>query len=387
MANLDMFYGGGGEGDNADFGGAGGQMSFTDFLNQRNNLMQGGYGDVNGDNFDFGGAKLAKKGKPANASNSKEVEVREGYDSFTIFESSVGETGHRFISKSPYGAASKAATTLFNLKGGSAKKSLNFILKKTTRGSNGKLYAYDATMEKLADPVIVFKKDEAGNRIIMTHYNQVLRVDKNKNILNAVQSGKGKKDKLVYDSKTTLNTKFSASELTEFDYKPYVLFETYSKVTVKSAVVPDDLKGKQKNVVKKEKDALKKAEQKEKKAEKKEKDALKKAEKKEKDALKKAAKKEKEAAKKAAKKEKEAAKPKTKKAKKAKKPKADGEEVKVKKPRAKKPKASPKTKKPKAPKVKKPKASPKAKKPRAKKAKATGGYCGMASQSCGGYDY
>jgi len=42
--NLEHFYGGGGgDGEFEEESRIGGQMTFTDFLNQRNNLMSGGY--------------------------------------------------------------------------------------------------------------------------------------------------------------------------------------------------------------------------------------------------------------------------------------------------------------------------------------------------------
>ena len=386
---LDNFYGGGGpddifgggDPDNVDemMGGNNNFLSFDKFLQTRENLLQGGVG----------------KKKPKDTGS---VEVVEGYDSFAIAQSSVGETGHRFISKSPYGAALKAATTLFNIIAESSKtktRYIEFIIQKTTRGSNRKLYAYTADNVKLAIPNIIFKKDENGNRIVMNHHGQVLRIDRNNNILNVNVDGKTKADRkprapratkkgkaakneeemngggyAVYDPKTTLKHKWTSNEITEFNYKPYELFTVYTKVSIKVAVVPEELKPLKKKVVDKAKEAEKKAMKKAKEAEKKEAEKAKKAEKKAMDAEKKAMKKEKAAAKKAAEKEKAAAK-------KAKAPKA-----------AKKPK-SPKAKAPKAPKApkaaKKSKSPAKAKAPRkplAKKTKAVdGGYCG--NSACG----
>jgi len=388
---LGGFYGGG---DKSDiFGGGEALMSFDQFLNQRNNMQQ---------------VKTTGGVRKPRVKADEATEVLEGYDSFTIFQSSVGEKGHRLISKSPYGAALKTATILFNILAKSRSKAdnIDFIIQKTTKGSNRKLYAYNATNKILDDPYIIFNKDEEGNRIIMNRHGQVLRINASNHILNvnlnadAKTKGKGKKHASgshpVYDPKTTLKHKFSASEITEFDYEPYVFRKVSNKVKITVATVPEDLKPFQKNVADKEKDAAKKAAKKEKDAVKKaalkEKEAAKKAakkdkeaaqKKKEKDAAKKAAKKEKEAAKKAAKKEKDAAKPKKTKTPKADKPK------KTKAPKADKPK---KTKAPKADKPKKTKTptvvkSPKAKapkKPRTKKAAAaanSGGYCG--SSACG----
>jgi hypothetical protein len=302
---LDSFYGGS-DTDKDMFGGAGNAiMSFDDFLKQRNVIQQ------------TGGVKKQK----AKQSNADGAEVLEGYDSFTLFSSSIDEKGHRFISKSPYGAALKTATLLFNMIGKRNGDDVSFIIQKTTKGSNRKLYAYRAVNETLDTPYLIFNKDEDGNRIIMNQHGQVLRIDKNNHILNVhlgadgKKTGKSKKQASgnhpVYDPKTTLKHKFAASEITEFDYKPYVFREVSNKVKITVDTVPEHLKKEfQKNIANKEKDAAKKAAQKEKdaakKAAKKEKDAAQK--KKEKEAAKKAAQKEKDAAKKAAQKEKDAAK-------------------------------------------------------------------------------
>jgi hypothetical protein len=353
-------------------------MSFDDFLRQREVQQTGGV-------------------RKPRAKVDENTEVLEGYDSFTIFKSSVGETGHRFISKSPYGAALKTATLLFNLlaKTRSRADKVDFIIQKITKGSNRKLYAYTATNEILDTPYIIFNKDEDNNRIIMNRHGQVLRINASNHILNvnmntdAKTKGKGKKQASgshpLYDPKTTLKHKFSASEITEFDYTPYVFRKVSNKVKIAVAEVPEDLKPFQKNVADKEKDAAKKAARKEKEAVKKaalkEKEAAKKAARKEKEAAQK--KKEKEAAKKAAKKEKEAAKKAAKKEKEAvlKEKKAAAKADKPKKTKAEKAAKADKPKKTKADKAAK---ADKPKKPRAKKvavAKNSGGYCG--SSACG----
>ena len=377
MANqqLDDFYGGGDDNffvGNEAFGteavhsdvfnkggGGNGLLSFDNFLRQRNELMKGGVG----------------KKKPKDTGS---IEVVEGYDSFTISQSSIGETGHRFISKSPYGAALKAAATLFGKN--SSSKNIEFIIQKTTRGSSRKLYAYTANNVKLAIPNIIFKKDEDGNRIVMNHHGQVLRIDRNNNILNVDVDGVAPKQKAarkprapkgkaaefgggddifgggyaVYDPKTTLKHKWSSNEITEFNYKPYELFTVYTKVNIKVATVPEELKPLKKKVVDKAKEAEKKAMKKAKEAEKKEVEKAKKAEKKAMEAEKKAMKKAKEAEKKEAEKAKAA-----KKAAKA----------------AKAPKAAKKSKSP-----AKGKAPRKALGARTKKA-VNGGYC--VNSSCG----
>lgn len=385
---LDNFYGGGGPDDifggvpNDDevMGGNNNFLSFDKFLQTRENLLQGGVG----------------KKKPKDTGS---VEVVEGYDSFTIAQSSVGETGHRFISKSPYSAALKAATILFNImaemKSRTKSNYIEFIIQKTTRGSNRKLYAYTADNVKLATPFIIFNKDEDGNRIVMNHHGQVLRVDSNNNILNvnvggvsgntkaprqpraprkprASKKGKAADEEemngggyAVYDSKTTLKHKWASNEITSFNYEPYVFRKILNKIKITVAVVPEELKPLKKKVVDKAKEAEKKAEKKAKEAEKKEAEKAKKAEKKEIEKAKKAVKKEKAA---------------EKKAKEAEKAKKAAQKEKAAEKKAKAPKAAKKSKSP--AKAKAPRKAL-ATKPRAKKAKAAvdGGYCG--NSACG----
>jgi len=399
---MNDFYGG--YGGNDIFGGEGEEMDVDEMTDGARNddTQQGGSKIMSFDDFlrqrevqQTGGVR-----KPR-AKVDENTEVLEGYDSFTIFKSSVGETGHRFISKSPYGAALKTATLLFNLlaKTRSRADKVDFIIQKITKGSNRKLYAYTATNEILETPYIIFNKDEDNNRIIMNRHGQVLRINASNHILNvnmnadAKTKGKGKKQASgshpLYDPKTTLKHKFSASEITEFDYTPYVFRKVSNKVKIAVAEVPEDLKPFQKNVADKEKDAAKKAARKEKEAAKKaalkEKEAAKKAARKEKEAAQK--KKEKEAAKKAAKKEKEAAKKAAKKEKEAvlKEKKAAAKADKPKKTKAEKAAKADKPKKTKADKAAtKATKADKPKKPRAKKvavAKNSGGYCG--SSACG----
>ncbi len=272
--NLDSFVSGGG--------------------NNRRQREELDYFDNNNNNDDFMEGGIKK--------NKGSVVVEGEYDSFTIYESSVGEKGGRYISKTPYSAANKAANRLFKA---TSSNSLTFILQKTTNGSNKRFYSYTATRTKLSKPQFVFKRDENGNKIISTAMGQVLKLNAKKQILNA----KGKKQ--VYDSKDKSKT----YNVESFDYVPYLIKEINMIVDIKSAEVPPELKEQQKNVKKSKVDAEK---QKEKAQKKKEKEAEKKA----KDQAKKEAKRAKEQAKKAkeqAKKEAKRAKEQAKKAKKAKK--------------------------------------------------------------------
>ena len=223
------------------------------------------------------------------------VVVEGEYDSFTIYQSSIGEKGGRYISKTPYSAANKAANRLFKA---TSSNTLNFIIQKTTNGSNKKFYAYSATRTKLAKPQYVFKKDSNGNKIVSTPKGQILKLNAKKQIMNA----KGKKQ--VYDSKD----KEKMYNVETFDYAPFVIKEISMVVDIKSEEVPPELKEQQKNAKKSKVDVEKKKEK-----------ALKKREKEAEKKAKLQAKKEAKRAKEQAKKEAKRAKEQAKKAKKAKK--------------------------------------------------------------------
>jgi len=72
--------------------------------------------------------------------------------SFTVSNSSIKESGGRYISKTPSAAAKKAASKLFAKKDKDAKNKTNsvkFDLRESTRGSDKKVYTYTAVREKL----------------------------------------------------------------------------------------------------------------------------------------------------------------------------------------------------------------------------------------------
>jgi hypothetical protein len=82
------------------------------------------------------------------------------YRSFTIEGSSIGFEGAKLISKTPGGAATKAANKLFRLiekDSGYARfkndKIVQFILREQTSGSSHKILAYDAKKVKLDEPI------------------------------------------------------------------------------------------------------------------------------------------------------------------------------------------------------------------------------------------
>jgi len=151
---------------------------------------------------------------------SKNSKVNEGYDSFTVIESSSGITGGRFISKTPYKAALKAAARLSK---NNKSKIIKFVLKKITKGSNKKLYLYEASINFLSKPILIFKNDEDGNKIIMNKFGQVIRINKNKKVMNS--SG------MV---KNNYNPNQKLDSLTSFNYKPYIIKEITKKITIKA---------------------------------------------------------------------------------------------------------------------------------------------------------
>jgi hypothetical protein len=82
------------------------------------------------------------------------------YRSFTIEGSSIGFEGAKLISKSPSGAATKAANKLFRLLEKESKYArfksdavVQFIIRESTAGSAHKFLAYDARKVKLPTPI------------------------------------------------------------------------------------------------------------------------------------------------------------------------------------------------------------------------------------------
>jgi hypothetical protein len=104
----------------------------------------------------------------------------QAYRSFTIEGSSIGFDGAKLISKSPSGAATKAANKLFRLIEKESKYSrfksdsvVQFIIREQTVGSAKKFHAYDARKVKLDTPVtreFPNKKDPANPiKYVITH--------------------------------------------------------------------------------------------------------------------------------------------------------------------------------------------------------------------------
>jgi len=73
-------------------------------------------------------------------------------NTYTVHESDLGFTGGRYKSKTPSGAAKKAATRMFRT---TNKKSVVFTIRQTTQGTDKKLYKYRANQVKLDKPFIL----------------------------------------------------------------------------------------------------------------------------------------------------------------------------------------------------------------------------------------
>lgn len=78
--------------------------------------------------------------------------------SFTVESSDVGITGGRYMAKSPYNAAAKAARILFREQTGKKNK-IRFHLRETTRESAGKTFEYIGVKSTLPNPKVIVRGD------------------------------------------------------------------------------------------------------------------------------------------------------------------------------------------------------------------------------------
>jgi hypothetical protein len=86
--------------------------------------------------------------------------------SFKIVGSNVSETGGNYKGTSPSSAAKKAASMLFRK---SNKTTFKFILKEKTQGSEKKSWFYEATIEKLKNPIVIESwKKKDGTPVMIT---------------------------------------------------------------------------------------------------------------------------------------------------------------------------------------------------------------------------
>jgi len=88
--------------------------------------------------------------------------------SFTIHKCEVAmpsETS-RYISKTPAGAAAKAARRIFASVKNTKKEQIRFTIRETTQGSAGKMYRYIGLREKFAEPKVI---NIGGKEVSITH--------------------------------------------------------------------------------------------------------------------------------------------------------------------------------------------------------------------------
>ena len=97
-------------------------------------------------------------------------------NTYVIAHSNEGYTGSRYTSKTPSGAAKKAASTIFKKMRGSKKdsaisrdrvvRSTFIVLERTRQGKCKRFYAYDVDQIQLAEPKVIRPRtDKDGNRL------------------------------------------------------------------------------------------------------------------------------------------------------------------------------------------------------------------------------
>jgi hypothetical protein len=223
----------GGNGDMYTLEGGGGVMDFDNFLKNRE-YLQGGDDD----------------------------EDRDGYDSFTIVDSSVGKTGGRFISKTPYAAASKAASKLYKDSGNNV---ITFVIKKITKGSNNRHYAYKANTRMLPKPIYIFKKypnPSVGVKFVTNKHGEVFLLNRN-NMIVDITTGRGTQ---IWEDEYDPNLKMGNNDIPlKYDqFKDYVIKKVNKETDIKSIDLPEEFKNKTKGKNDKEKEKAKALKEKEK---------------------------------------------------------------------------------------------------------------------------
>ena len=110
------------------------------------------------------------------ASTTGGAKLDETDNTYVIAHSSEGYTGSRYTSKTPSGAAKKAASTIFKKMRGSKKDSATsrdrvvrstfIVLERTRQGKCKRFYAYDVDQIQLAEPKVIRPRtDKDGNRL------------------------------------------------------------------------------------------------------------------------------------------------------------------------------------------------------------------------------
>ena len=210
-----------------------------EYVEDNKAAIDGGYGDF--DNF------LKNREYLQQGGGDDDGEDRDGYDSFTIVESSVKETGGRFISKTPYAAAYKAASKLS--KNNSTLKAITFVIKKITKGSNNRHYAYKATINKLSKTIYIFKKySDSDKKLVTNIHGEVVLVNKYGMIVDFSGSE-------IWDDKYDPNVKLGPQIALKYDqFKQYVIKPVNKETVIKSIDLPDEYKNIKKTKVKSDKD-------------------------------------------------------------------------------------------------------------------------------------
>lgn len=134
----------------------------------------GGFNDANPKDLFAGGAK----------------KIKEGYDSYGLYDPSTKKTKGRYISKTPSSAAKKAARRLFK-SGSKSARELTVYVRKTTRGSKREIYRYKAVLEVLRTPLVVNKD---GTQIQVNNKIKVISEDLPPNV-SAVMNAKKEMEK------------------------------------------------------------------------------------------------------------------------------------------------------------------------------------------------
>jgi hypothetical protein len=217
---------------------------------ERYNEVLGGIGMNDFDNF--------LKNREYLQGGGDDEEDRGDNDSFTIVQSSVNETGGRFISKTPYAAAYKAASKLSK---NNTLKDIIFVIKKITKGSNNRHYAYKATINILPNTIYIFKKySDSDKKLVTNNHGEVVLVNKYGMIVD-FSGSKIRDDK--YDPNVKLGTQIA---LKYEQFKQYVIKPVNKETIIKSIDVPDEYKNIKKTKVKldKEKEKAKALKEKEK---------------------------------------------------------------------------------------------------------------------------
>ena len=129
-------------------------------------------------------------------------------NSYTIESSDINFSGGRYISSNPYSAGKKAANQLFrkihnepNFKKYKSSKTLKFVLRETTSGSNKKEFTYKAVQLKLPKPIILNIK---GNEIVYKYKIYITSLNINNVVKKSKKGGNN-------DMKEELNNNFAMS--------------------------------------------------------------------------------------------------------------------------------------------------------------------------------